>query len=210
MKRIRYKFEAETIRKATRLDIRLLVKNKLIVEGKKLGTTLEWNRGAKVNFISNMIADKKYIRLLYSVGGKDYDYKIYLDEVPSNLGIGTILYFLCPESGKRSRVLISAYGEPKFINREYYHIKYGLRVYYRCQSASHNDRDNARYWQLDGQIKAMEKEFKKPYRKTHYAGKPTKEYAYLQKLRKLRTKYDRRREAIYIKQFNKYFPHLIP
>jgi len=49
--------------------------------------------------------DPPYIRLQYSHGKEDFDYRIELELVPSNLGVGMIWYFKCPGTGKRARKL---------------------------------------------------------------------------------------------------------
>lgn len=186
MRKIKGYFYAETVSGSCRIDMRFMLQNKYIVRNAETKGVIEWTGGQKVSFQCLITEKEKYLRLMYSVTKKgkrtDFDYKIMIDEVASNLGKGTILYFLCPESGKRSRILISAYAETKFLNREYYHIKYGLRIYYGCQKTSKRDYHNTRYFDVKHKIGRLEDELNKKHRNTHYRGKPTKDQKYFEKL----------------------------
>lgn len=203
MRKIKGLFYAETVSGSCRIDMRFMLKNNYIIRGAKTSGVLEWTGGQAVNFKSQMKGTKKYLRLIYSVNNTDFDYKIQIDEVASNLGKGTILYFLCPESDKRSRVLFSAYGEPKFLNREYYHIKHGLRIYYGCQKTSKVDYNNTRYFDLKRKADKLEAELNKKHRNSHYKGKPTKDQKHLMKLKDEMYVYDKKRMAIFSKHIKK-------
>lgn len=188
MRKIKGYFPAETVSGSCRIDMRFMLRNKYIVRNSETWGVMEWTGGQRVSFQCVMTNKEKYLRLMYAVtdrSGKraDFDYKIYIDEVASNLGKGTILYFLCPESGRRSRILISAYGEPKFLNREYYHSKYGLRIYYGCQKTSRRDYHNTRYFDLKRKVDQLESELNQKHRNTHYRGKPTKDQKHLARLK---------------------------
>ena len=161
---------------------------------------LEWTKGQSVVYKCKMTADEKYLQLLYSVKNKNgnlekLDHKIFIFEVNSNLGKRTILYFLCPESGRRSRILISAYGEPKFLNREYYETKNGLRVYYGCQKTSKNDYHNTRYFDLKRKVDRLESELNEKHRNNHYRGKPTKDQIRLLEL-KIKMEYHNKKRIL--------------
>ncbi|MCG2419993.1 hypothetical protein K8089_13265 [Aequorivita sp. F47161] len=208
MRKIKGLFYAETVSGSCRIDMRFMLREKYIVRNAETWGVINWTSGQAVNFRCRMGKTEKYLRLMYAVtdrNGKrtDYDYKIEIDEVQSNLGKGTILYFLCPESWKRSRILISAYGEPKFINREYYETKYSLRVYYSCQKSSKTDYHNNRYFDLKKKVDKLETELKEKHRNTHYKGKPTKDLKYLTKLRNEMRYHDVRRLQIFDEQINK-------
>ncbi|PJX21727.1 hypothetical protein CAP47_08855 [Psychroflexus sp. S27] len=212
MRKIKGLFYAETVSGSCRIDMRFMLKNNYIIRGAKTSGVLEWTGGQAVNFKSQMKGTKKYLRLIYSVSNHrgertDLDYKIEIDEVPSNLKKGKILYFLCPESGKRSRTLISAYGEPKFINREYYETKYGLRVYYGCQRTSKNDYHNTRYFDLKRKVERLEAELNEKHRNTHYRGKPTREQNQLAKWKQEMNYHDQERLKIFNAQIKKQFSH---
>ncbi|MGO3689349.1 MAG: hypothetical protein ACTJF0_02745 [Psychroflexus halocasei] len=203
MRKIKGLFYAETVSSSCEIDINWMLRNKAIVRNKKTTGTMEWTRGQSVAFITSATSKEKYLRLIYSVNNTDFDYKIQIDEVASNLGKGTILYFLCPESDKRSRVLFSAYGEPKFLNREYYHIKHGLRIYYGCQKTSKVDYNNTRYFDLKRKADKLEAELNKKHRNSHYKGKPTKDQKHLMKLKDEMYVYDKKRMAIFSKHIKK-------
>lgn len=113
----------------------------------------------------------------------EYDYKIQIDEVESNLGKGKILYFLCPDSGCRSKILHKAYSEHRFINRDYYEVKHGLRIYYPTQKADKNHYHNDRYHSLKRKVDSLEQELNEKHRNSHYRGRLTKERLKLQKMK---------------------------
>tara|TARA_Y100000588_G_C14176666_1_gene891691 strand:+ start:58 stop:684 length:627 start_codon:yes stop_codon:yes gene_type:complete len=198
---------AETISGSCKIDIRFMLRNKYIVRNAETYGVLSWTRGQSVEFRCKMTREEKYLRLMYSITSKgsaiDYDYKIYIDEVPSNLGKGTILYFLCPESEKRSRILISAYGEHKFINRDFYKIKYGNRVYYGCQKTSKNYYHNTRYFDLKRKVKRLEEELNQKDRNSHYRGELTKDQLQLKKWIEEMEYHNTERAHQYAKMLNK-------
>mgnify|MGYP003110018106 CR=1 FL=1 len=208
MKKIKGLFRAETVSGSCRIDMRFMIRNSYILRNAETIGVLSWTGGQEVRFRCLMTKTEKYLRLMYSVtnrNGKntEYDYKIEIVEVQSNLGKGTILYFLCPESWKRSRILISAYGEPKFLNREYYETKFGLRVYYGCQKTSKPDYHNTRYFDLKRKVVKLGAELKEKHRNTHYRGKPTKEQIQLAKWKAEMNYHDVRRLQVFNEQFNK-------
>lgn len=208
MRKIKGLFYAETVSGSCRIDMRFMAREKYIVRNAETWGVINWTGGQAVNFRCRMSQTEKYLRLMYAVtdrNGKrtEYDYKIEIDEVQSNLGKGTILYFLCPESGKRSRILISAYGEPKFINREYYHTKYGLRLYYGCQKTSKTDYHNTLYFDLKRKVERLEAELNKKHRNTHYRGRPTKDQIQLAKWKAEMDYHDILRMQIFSAKINK-------
>lgn len=208
MRKIKGLFYAETVSSSCRIDMRFMLKEKYIVRNSETWGIINWTSGQAVNFRCRMSKMEKYLRLMYAVTDRhgkqtDYDYKIEIDEVQSNLGKGTILYFLCPESRKRSRVLISAYGEPKFLNRKYYETKHGLRVYYGCQKTSKTNYHNTRYFDLKRKVDELETELKKKHRNSHYKGRLTKEQIQLAKWKNQMNYHDLKRLQIFNEQFNK-------
>lgn len=101
MKKIKDLFPAQTISGSCKIDMRFILRNKHIVRNTNTVGVMEWTGGQAVYFECNMIEDEKYLRLMYSVGNENFDYKIFIDELPSNLGKGTILYyiFFAPKAG---------------------------------------------------------------------------------------------------------------
>lgn len=139
------------------IDITYLKKENLLVTGQTRQGTISWsNRGevcSSVGIITCYTETEKYIRLYYVNTDKhyiktDYDYKIYLTEVDSNLGKGKIVYFLCPTTNQKCRKLYNAYGYQKWKSRR----GYQNRLYYDIQVASKFDKYNIRFWELDRQI----------------------------------------------------------
>ena len=207
MKKIKGLFPAQTISGSCRIDMRFMLRNGCIVQGEETLGVLEWTKGQAVQYRCKMTTDEKYLQLTYSITNRqgkssEYDYKIFIDEVKSNLGKGTILYFICPESGKRSRILVSAYGEPKFLNREHYQTKYGLRVYYGCQQTSKNDYHNTRYFDLKRKVDRLESELNEKHRNTHYRGRPTKDQERLTEL-KIKMEFHNHKRISILEEYSK-------
>ena len=208
MRKIKGLFYAETVSGSCKIDMRFMLRSKYIERNAETNGIMNWTGGEQINFQCRMSKREKYLRLMYSVTARqgkrtEYDYKIEIDEVQSNLGKGTILYFLCPESGKRSRILISAYGEPRFINREHYEAKYGLRLYYGCQKTSKPDYHNTRYFDLKRKVDKLDSELNKKHRNTHYRGRPTKDQIQLAKWKAEMNYHDILRMQIFSAKINK-------
>ena len=177
---------AATCKEVQRIELTDLLKRKLIQKGKRLSFSYGWtnSNGKDVGNIwmtTYLGEDEKYLRLQYSLtnnkdGQKyDYDYKIYLTSVPSNLGKGEVLYFLCPVSGKRCRKLYRAYGYHKWKSR----TAYQNRLYYGSQLSSKLDKANDNYWALNRQLEKMEAAKHYPL---SYNGIPTKRQQRMERL----------------------------
>lgn len=164
-----------TTQSAERLELKYLLKHGLIRKGYKASNiVMSWNSGNKIKIETCYSESSKYIRLMYHRASeeRDYDYKIQLTTVPSNLGKGEILYFICPVSGKRCKVLYRAYDCNIWKSREAYQI----RIYYNSQINSAYWHNHSMYRQIinsDELGELIEKHDRK-YAKTHYKGKPTK------------------------------------
>ena len=135
---------AYTTQQSRKIDLRWMLKNGYLKENTHSSGQMNWTCGSTAGIEAINTKDKKYIRLNYTVtdihGVKtDYNYKIEIVTIPSNLGKGEVLYFVCPKSGKRAKVLYSAYGHHKYIHREWYLERYGLRLYYNSQISSKID-----------------------------------------------------------------------
>ncbi len=179
----------------TRIELSYLLKKKILVRGQRNHTSLVWTNAqnekvSSIQLLANWTEDEgRYIRLKYTLtkygtGEQfDYDYKIYLTSVPSNLGKGEVLYFLCPVSNRRCRVLYRAYGYHKWKSRE----AYDNRLYYECQLSSKLDYANDRYWKLKRQL---DKIYEEKYIKYFYKGKPTKRALRIKKTEEERDYWD--------------------
>ena len=127
---------------------------------------------------------------------KEVYYKIFIGKVKSNLGKGYNLYFYCPESAKRCKVLYLCYGAERFKCRQ----AYNNRLYYYEQTNSKESRLNGRYFNLDKTINEL-------YKKrdtTTYKGKPTKRHLRLLKLLDKRAEVDKLREIQFENWLYKY------
>ncbi|MEM6806805.1 MAG: hypothetical protein AAF696_35720, partial [Bacteroidota bacterium] len=149
---------AETCEGSARIELSSLLKAGYLRKGCKVKGSLNWQyRGSpsgNIGFESVWSEDENYIRLIYTLTERNseeafkYDYKVFLTSVPSNLGKGNILYFLCPVSGKRCRVLYRAYGSQIWKSRGAYENK----LYYSSQLSSKMSYANDRFWNLDRKI----------------------------------------------------------
>ena len=116
-----------------------------------------------------LLRENEYLHLKYNFRGEPRDYKVQLVKKPSNLGIGEMWFFKCPQTGMLCRKLYSIGGY--FFHREAF-----KGYYYESQLRSKNYRDLEKqykgYFSLDRYYEELySKNFKKTYR-----GKPTKRY----------------------------------
>lgn len=180
-----------TTGEALRIELSYLIKKGLIKKRCEITATMEWTNGSRISIESNLKENEYWLRLSYTVtdnnGEKyDYDYKIYFGLQPSNLGKGDILYFICPESGERARVLYKCYGSHKWKHRR----AYRNRIYYKSQISSKLDYWNDRYWQLEDRITRLESERRN---QASYKGEATKFALKLFKLKMLINQADNNR-----------------
>jgi hypothetical protein len=126
---------AITIKEAIRLDINNLIRGKHIQQKKKIDFISSWSTGDKVKIQSVSNDKEMYLRFMYTQTNKatkeikEYDYKIYIVGVKSNLGIGANHYFICPELGIKCKILYLCYGAERFKCRK----AYNRRIYYGSQ-----------------------------------------------------------------------------
>jgi len=171
-----------TTGESNRLDLRVMLRNRQIQKNRFIRSSIEWTNGSKISFESKYTDEEVYFRVMYTITDYHtkevykYDYKIQLTTIPSNLGKGEILYFVCPESGKRAKVLFMAYGHHKYIHRDWYLERYGVRLYYNSQIAEKNYYHLCRYHKLDREIEILENRLFAKYRKLYYKGEPTKDH----------------------------------
>ena len=82
---------------------------------------------SRIGIKSTILEHVQYITLAYTQNGESINYNVRLISIPSNLGKGDVLYFLCPTTGKRCRKLyrISKY----FLHREAFkHLYYEKQI----------------------------------------------------------------------------------
>jgi len=172
-----------TVEEVMRIELRYLQEAGYIQKGAVIKSSLRWNNGATVGIVSTYLEDEISLELFYRVRGIDQFYKIYLEATPSNLGKGKILYLLCPKTGRRCRILYLAYGSSMFLSRG----AYSYRLYYGLQTSSQQQRDNNRYFHIEGRLERLY-QMRGTYK---YKGKLTKRAQLIQKLE------DKRDEADY-------------
>jgi len=131
------------INECFRMDLKELFKAGALSRGETNEGKMTFSNGHEMSYKSNMAKEPYFIELKYTVIKKEkesrFEYKIYIDAIPSNLGKGMVHYFLCPfDSDVRCRTLYMAYGVMKFYSREFYKIQ-GHRIYYPSQALSKDD-----------------------------------------------------------------------
>lgn len=172
----RYWGMAQTTNRASKIDLRIMLKDGSIQNGKFTSGSISWTYGGGVSFVCDCATEEKYLRLIYSIDETSFDYKIKIVVTPSNLGKGEVLYFQCPKTSKYARVLYSSYGFEYFVHRDFYLSTLGRRLYYNSQSTPRLGYNNTLYFNLKNRVDEMAKElFFKKYKKLHYKGVATRE-----------------------------------
>lgn len=190
-----------TIGETCRLNIDAMIKSKVIRKGQIINYISSWTNGAKISVKTTYLTDEIEINLKYSHNDIPMDYKVYVTKVKSNLGFGYNHFFICPESGNNCKTLICAYGSKVFKCRK----AYNNRIYYKNQIASKQNKNNTRYFNIDGKINKLS-----DLRKTKlYKGKPTKRHLRYCKLLDTRHKIDIIRELELEQYLYKMFGHLM-
>lgn len=144
--------------------------------GRFVSFTVTWSHAGEVTGSVGVHVDtttgNPFIEFSYNYRGEPVKYKVHLDAVPSNLGKGSVWYFICPHSMKRCRVLY-LYGG-RFVHRD---LCKGMM--YLNQTYSRDAR--AMIGLLDAHMdadKAQAEMYGRHFR-THYKGRPTKRYTRL-------------------------------
>lgn len=123
-----------------------------------------------INIYVHLMENEQFINLSYTaIGETEYNYKVLLEALPSNLGKGDVWYFICPFTLQRCRKLHLIQG--RFMHRSA--LKTGM---YSTQIKSKQwrriDKVYGVYFALDRNYSQLHaKHFKKRYK-----GKPTKRY----------------------------------
>lgn len=170
-----------------RIELSLLIKQGYIRKGCKVSGTLSWSNGSQVSIRSEYTSTKKYISLHYSITTAEgitlqYDRCIQLISIPSNLGKGEIIYFICPASGRRCRILYKCYGSHIWKSRQ----AYTGRIYYLKQMLTKRSYYLEAYLEAEKQLAQLLSE-RKSYT---YKGKPTKRLQRIEKLQKDMERFD--------------------
>ena len=155
------------------ISISFLKKHEYLNRGHLKSGTISWSvNGSKTGSISihvNTISECPYIQLEYNNNNEPINYKIYLVDIPSNLGKGVLWYFVCPKTGNRCRKLYLA--DTYFCHRS---ACSGCMYEKQTQSKKgrYLDKTLGVYFRTD---QFFEQLYKKHLKK-QYAGKPTKKY----------------------------------
>ena len=156
---------AWTVYESLRIELSYLLRKGWIKKNCRVSFQLTWtnqqgeasgNIYCNSSYLGSPVAN--YLELMYSIkksNGEKLErcYKIYLYEQESNLGKGKHLYFLCPQSGRKCRILYSAYGSEFFKSRE----SYTYRLYYDGQISSNLWKYNDYYWRIDKHLNKIKK-----------------------------------------------------
>ena len=135
--------------------------------------TINWSRNGtqtgSISITANTRSEQPYIELNYSYKDKPRKYKVLLTSTRSNLNLGEIWYFLCPQTKKRCRKLYSIGGY--FLHREAFN---GCMYETQTQSKKYRQMNSTfgAYFKYD----ELYSELYKKHFKKQYAGKPTKKY----------------------------------
>lgn len=156
---------------AMRIELNYLFKKGYIKKNCHISGSLSWNNGNSINIETIYTNEEKYILLKYTNTSwegekKHIETKIQLFAIPSNLGKGEVLYFICPQSGRLCRILYKCYGSLIFKCRR----AYSIRIYYSTQMQSKHFYYNEKYFQVEKMLNKLESERRSYY----YKGKPTK------------------------------------
>jgi len=183
---------AITINSIMRLSINDLVKTKAIIKNKEISSLIKWTNGSEIKINSVYNDTDIYLQLLYTITNKEtnevkqFNYKVFIQKVKSNLGKGFNLYFNCPESALRCKVLYLCYGSERFKCRK----AYNKRIYYSSQTYSKAYRLNGLFFKLENTIN----ELSNKRETTTYKGKPTKRNLKLLRLKHKQVEVDKLRD----------------
>lgn len=138
--------------------------------------SITWSRYgrefAKISIQVNTQSTPPYLELAYISNNIPINYKVYLVSIPSNLGIGVVWFFICPQTGKWCRKLYMAAG--------YFYHRLAFRgCMYEKQTYSKKNRKIIIEMKASFQSDHLYEQLYKKQFKKRYAGKPTKKYLHL-------------------------------
>lgn len=144
----------------------------------KLSWSIQGNPRGDIDAIIRITdkGDSGVINLKYCYQGiHTRDYLINLVSKSSNLGIGRLWFFVCPETGRNCRKLYSIGG---FFLSRYAHKK----TLYETQTESKQTRLYKKLLQPYFDADEAQDQLRRPYLKKAYRGKPTKTYLRLTRI----------------------------
>lgn len=129
-----------------------------------------WSRGdtptGSIKIAVNLLEATPYVELSYSINGNPVNYRVPLVQVPSNLGKGSVWYFLCPQTERRCRILYLVGA--RFLHREA--VKGAM---YERQTYSKNWRGFKKMLDI---VFGFDETLSQKHFRTHYNGQPTKRF----------------------------------
>lgn len=124
---------------------------------------------SRIGIKSTILEHRKFVTLDYTQNGESINYNVRIESIPSNLGKGEIMYFVCPNTGKHCRKLY--HNSKYFLHREAFkYLYYEKQIESKKTRYIHSIFDRAI---LSDEV--YEEQYKKHF-KTHYNGKITKRY----------------------------------
>ena len=168
------------------ISITDLIKSRFLKEKTNKWGVLTWRyNGQETGAISLKVIMDGYVNhmiLKYTCNGNEYNNKVSLTSVPSNLGKGRVWYFICPFTRSRCRKL-------HLISERFIHRSALPSGMYECQTRSKTFRG----WKgVHGSYFEMERYYEEIYSKhfkKYYRGRPTKRYAKLMRKIELSDRY---------------------
>lgn len=134
---------------------------------------LNWSRNGNptgsISIKGNTLSECPFIELDYNFRDEPRKYKVYLTSEVSNLNVGLIWYFICPQTNKRCRKLYSVGGY--FLHREAFN-----GCMYESQIKSKSYRAFEKIFSKEFKTDKLYNELYQKHFKPTYAGKPTKRY----------------------------------
>lgn len=149
-----------------------LIKKGLLVAGQHRSGIVSWAlKGLNVAsaYVNVDATESSKVELEYNCGGESIKSIIKLTTLPSNLGLGDVHYFLCPETNARCSKLY-------LINQTFVSRSACKRGYYRIETQSIRTRRTNRYIRELHKQSAASQSLNRPNFKFTYAGNETKKY----------------------------------
>lgn len=142
---------APNLEEATCIQIRDLIKNKALVEGRLIGSHIKLLGGLQLLLTGFIDQGSGYLDIAYKTASSPI-YRVSITGRPSPLGKGYIYVFICPRTGRRARALYKAYDHSWI---SFYGFKGGDRLYYPAQRESKLERATRGYYSLKEKIKTV-------------------------------------------------------
>lgn len=200
----RHKTGKWTIYESFRIDISYLIRMGYLKRGYTVnGIVISWQLKGTEEVTSSLQmntswgceSDTTYIELIYQYRTSSvlipYSYRIYIQELDSNIGKGKVPYFICPTSNRRCRILYRAYDSHVFRSR----YGYSLPLYYDCQRTSKLERPMNCFYLLEDHIDKLKS--KGTGHKRVYRGIPTKAAQRLRRLKNMAHEKDMERWKVF-------------